>query len=50
VEEQQERDQEQEKNKNKIETKKDSYLLQRTTVLILHPESMPNISTMMFLL
>jgi hypothetical protein len=50
VEEQQESDQEQEKNKNKKVIKKDSYLLQRTRVLILHPESMPNISTMMFLL
>ncbi len=38
------------KNKNKKEIKKDSYLLQRTRVPILHPESMPNTSTTMFLL
>jgi hypothetical protein len=48
LEEQQERDQEQEKKQEQKRNKKDSYLLQRTRVLTLHPESMPNISTTMF--
>jgi hypothetical protein len=35
--------------KTKEETKKNFYLLQRTGLLIIHQDSMPNISTMLFL-
>jgi hypothetical protein len=37
------------KNKNKEEIKKDFYLLQKTGLLNLHQESMPNVSTVLFL-
>jgi hypothetical protein len=49
VEEQQERDQEQEEKQKQRRNQKDIYLLQRTGLLNLRQESMPNVSTMLFL-